>query len=233
MRVLAVGAHPDDVELLCAGTLAKFAARGDTVHIAVATNGEVGSPTLSKEEIARIREEESRASALLIGAELHWLGYPDEFLYDNHESRLRFIELIRVTRADVVIAPDPVRDYHPDHTTTGQILWNIRVMTTVPNIKTDSPPAPRIPDLYFMDTVAGINFLPEDYVDITGTIELKRRMLSSHKSQGLWLKDQYDMEYVEFMEVCARYRGLQGGFRYAEAFRRSVTFPALAGRVLP
>ncbi len=78
-RILAVGAHPDDIELQCAGTLAKFAARGDQVFMAISTNGELGSAKLSKAEIARVREREARASAGVIGAELIWLGYPDGF----------------------------------------------------------------------------------------------------------------------------------------------------------
>jgi LmbE family N-acetylglucosaminyl deacetylase len=233
MNILAVGAHPDDLELQCAGTLAKYAARGDQVFMAISTNGEVGSSTLTKEEIARVRHEEARRAAAVIGAELIWLGYPDEFLYDNDQTRLRYIDLVRQTRPDLVITHDPLYDYHPDHTTTGQLLWNIRVMTTVPNIKTEHPPCLKVPDLYFMDTIAGINFHPEEYVDISEVIEIKREMLAAHESQGSWLRDQYEMNYVDFMNVCAAFRGLQAGVRYAECFRRSVTFPSSSKRLLP
>src|SRR5262245_51661138 len=107
MRVLAVGAHPDDIEFLCAGTLAKYAQRGDKVTMAISTNGEVGSSTLSNDEIAKVREQEARASAAIIGAELVWLGYRDEFLYDNEETRLRYIDLVRECRPDVIITHDP------------------------------------------------------------------------------------------------------------------------------
>ncbi len=233
MRVLAVGAHPDDLEILCAGTLARYAEHGDHVTMAISTNGEVGSATLPKEEIARIREAEARASAAIIGADLIWLNYPDEFLYENEKTRLRYIDLVRQVRPDVVISHDPLYDYHPDHTTTGQLLWNTRVMTTVPNIKTPHAPCEKLPALYFMDTVAGVNFKPEEYVDITGTIDKKRKMLATHESQGAWLRDQYGTSYIEFMETCSAFRGLQSGFRYAECFRRSVTFPTVAGRLLP
>jgi LmbE family N-acetylglucosaminyl deacetylase len=233
MNILAVGAHPDDLELQCAGTLAKYAARGDQVFMAISTNGEVGSSTLTKEEIASVRHEEARRAAAVIGAELIWLGYPDEFLYDNDQTRLRYIDLVRQTRSDLVITHDPLYDYHPDHTATGQILWNIRVMTTVPNIKTEHPPCLKVPDLYFMDTIAGINFRPEEYVDISEVIEVKREMLAAHESQGSWLRDQYEMNYVDFMNVCAAFRGLQAGVRYAECFRRSVTFPSSSKRLLP
>jgi LmbE family N-acetylglucosaminyl deacetylase len=233
MRILAVGAHPDDLEILCAGTLAKYSARGDQVFMAISTNGDVGSPRLPKEEIARIREQEARASAAVIGAELHWLGYPDEFLSDDEPTRLRYIDLVRQIRPDVVITHDPVCDYHPDHLTTGRLLWNIRVMTTVPNIRTQHPPCEKIPALYFMDTIAGINFVPEEYVDITPAIEKKSKMLAAHASQADWLKDQYNMSYIEFMEICSRFRGLQAGVRFAECFRRSVTFPACFEKLLP
>ncbi len=232
IRVLAVGAHPDDLEILCAGTLARYAARGDRVFMAISTNGEVGSATLSKEEIARVREKESFAAAKIIGADLHWLGYPDEFLYDNEQSRLRYIDLIRETRPDVVITHDPLNDYHPDHSATGQILWNIRIMPSIPNIKTKHSPLEKIPELYFMDTLAGVNFKPEIYVNISDTMEQKRKMLAAHESQGAWLK-KFNMSYLEFMEIHSAFRGLQGGFKFGECFRRSMTFPTNSENLLP
>src|SRR3954447_11534781 len=121
MRVLAVGAHPDDLELLCAGTLARYAARGDSVIMAVATNGEVGSSELSNEEIAAIRRPESEASARAIGADLVWMNYRDEFLFSTEETRLNFLDMVRGVRPDVILAHAPV-DYHPHHRTSGQIF---------------------------------------------------------------------------------------------------------------
>ncbi len=145
MRVLAVGAHPDDIDLQCAGTLAKYAARGDQVCIAISTNGEAGSVDAPMEVTARTREQEARASAAVIGAELIWLNYHDEFLYENEQVRLRYIELVRQTRPDVIITHDPHSDYHPDHLTTGLLLWNTRVMAAAGTIKTEHPAWPKIP----------------------------------------------------------------------------------------
>ena len=233
MTILAVGAHPDDIEFQCAGTLAKYKQRGDKVFIAISTNGETGSSTLTNEEIARTREEEARRSASLIGAELIWLGYQDEFLYENQEVRLRYIELVRRTRPEVIITHDPQDDYHPDHLTTGQLLWNTRVMAAAVNIATATPAWGKIPDLYFMDTVGGINFRPQDYVDISSTIDVKRQMLSQHQSQIEFMKQRYGMTMLEFMEICSGFRGLQASVRYAECFRRCVTYPANFARVLP
>lgn len=224
LRILGVGAHPDDLEILCAGTLAKYAKRGDHVTFAVATNGEVGSATLPKEEIAAIRRREAEASAKVIGADFIWMNVPDEFLFSTQESRLAFLNMVRKARPDVILTHAPV-DYHPDHRTTGQIVWDIRVMTTVPNIKTEEPVCEVIPEIYYFDTLAGIDFVPQHYVDISETFELKKAMLLSHKSQSAWLEDQYDMDYAQFIECIARYRGLQCGVRYAECFQSSPTWP--------
>jgi LmbE family N-acetylglucosaminyl deacetylase len=131
---------------------------------------------------------------------------------------------MRRARPDVVISHAP-SDYHPDHRTTGQMCWDIRVMTTVPNIKTEYPVCKTIPEIFYMDTVAGINFQPEQYVDISECFDLKRKMLACHQSQGGWLEAQYGTTYLEFMENISRFRGLQCGVRYAECFQSSPTFP--------
>ncbi len=233
MRVLAVGAHPDDLEILCAGTLARYTERGDTVFMAVSTDGAGGSTTLPEREISRIRQAEARASAAVIGAQPVWLGYPERRLYDNDGTRQRYIELVREARPDVIITHDPVNDYHPDHLATGQILWSIRVMVVQQNIPTQHPPLEAIPDLYFMDTIAGINFTPQTYVDISATMALKRQMLSAHQSQLELMRERYGLTLLEFMEIGSAFRGLQASVRFAEAFRQSTTFPAVYHNRLP
>ncbi|MBT5487260.1 MAG: PIG-L family deacetylase, partial [Deltaproteobacteria bacterium] len=86
MKILAIGAHPDDVEFLCAGTLALYAAQGHEIFIAIATNGNVGSPTLEKNEISAIRKKESLEACKLINAKLIWMNFDDEWLFDNKET---------------------------------------------------------------------------------------------------------------------------------------------------
>ncbi|MCU6711205.1 PIG-L family deacetylase [Paenibacillus sp. J5C_2022] len=235
MNVLAICAHPDDAEIWAGGTLAKYAARGDRVTIAVVTNGEVGSPTLPKEEIAEIRRQEAIAAAKHIGAELIWMGYPDEFLFDTEGTRLAFIEAMRCSDAEVVLTHWPDDLYNPDHTITGRIANDVAIMTTVPNIVTASPKLDKIPIVYFMDSVAGLGFQPEEYVDITETFETKRRMLAEHVSQvGDWLQDQYGSNAMEMIEVTSRFRGIQSGVRYAEGFIRAKAYPRnITGSLLP
>ncbi|UVI33680.1 PIG-L deacetylase family protein [Paenibacillus spongiae] len=232
---MACCAHPDDAEILMGGTLAKYAERGDDVFIVITTNGEVGHPTLPKREIAAIRREEARRAADLIGAEMIWLGFPDEFLFDREETRLAIINAIRKCRPDVILTHWPGDLYNPDHTLTGQIVNDVAIMTTVPNIKTEEPPCDKIPVVYFADSVAGVGFLPEEYVDITSTIDVKRRMLAEHKSQvSDWLSDQYGVTMDEMMTISSQYRGFQAGVRYAEGFIRAKAWPrGVTGTLLP
>jgi len=223
-RVLAVGAHPDDIEILCAGTLARLRERGDTIILCVATNGNMGSMTIPPGELAAVREAEARESAALLGAELHWLGYADEFLYPDHATRMQFIEMIRVARPDVILTHSP-DDYHQDHRTVSELVFVASFIAAVPHVETASPRHPAIPPLYYMDTLAGVNFLPTTHVDITGTLETKLRMLRCHRSQLEWLGNYNGIDIVEFVTTVARFRGLQSGVRFAEGFRRAEAWP--------
>lgn len=228
MRVLAVGAHPDDVEILCGGTLAKCAARGDHVVIMIATNGNVGSATLSKGEITLIRKREAERSASLLGAELIWMGYDDEFLFHDRETRIAFINAIRKANPDMMFVHG-LNDYHPDHRISGEIAMDCRIPVTVPLIETEYPPMSKIPHVFMMDNIGAIGFEPEAYVDITDTFELKCRMLKCHESQDAWLQHIYGMDYIEFMSKAAVLRGMATGVKYAEAFRSLQMYPISGG----
>lgn len=225
MKIMAFEAHPDDIDFYCAGTLAKYRKLGCEVGVAVSTMGEIGSSTMEKEDVAKLRESEARKSAAVLGAEFFWMGYPDEFLFNSADVRLNFIETIRKFRPDIIITSDKDTDYHPDHTTTGQIIWDTHVMVTIPHIETDSPACDKIPEIYFMDNIMGINFHPEFYVDITDEWETKMSMISCHKSQESWMMDMYGVTNAEFAQTHARYRGFQSGCKYAECFRKPKSFP--------
>lgn len=241
MNILAIGAHPDDIETYCAGTLAKYAKQGHTVFMATATNGNVGSAHHTMEEIAAIRKREAAESAALIGAEYICLDYDDEMFFEDREARLRFLDLYRRCKADVVFTHSP-RDYNPDHMLTGKIANDIVNMVSVAHLKTPHPPYESIPTLYYWESVYGLGFEPQYWVDISDVFETKKAMLSKHASQQQWMKDCYgdtlgkegQNDFFENILVTSRYRGLQCGVSYAECFARANdAFRVRAGNILP
>ena len=238
MNILAIGAHPDDIEESCGGTLAKYAKMGHKVFTATATNGNVGSSTLSMEEIAKIRKEEARRAAAHIGAEYICLDYDDEMFFESREARLAFINLVRYCKADIILTHNP-EDYNPDHELTSKIINDIAVMIPVAKIETKAKPYDKIPIIAYFEPVNGLGFVPTEYVDITDVIEIKKAMCYEHQSQISWMQDNYKdtMEGKDFFEnalIAAKYRGIQCGVEYAEGFRMANdAFRVVPYRVLP
>lgn len=220
MNILFVGAHPDDIEAAAGGTAARYAEEEHRLFFCVATNGNIGSPTHSVEEIAAIRHNEAKKGADIVGAELIWLDFDDEFLLDTKETRLKFIDAFRIARPDVVFC-HWTDDYNPDHSISGRIVDDCISMAKIPLIKTGHDPVEKIPPVYYMDTVAGVNFVPEVFVDITSTFKTKVEMVRQHQSQNVWLTALFGYELEDFMEIPAKFRGLQAGCPMAEAFRPS------------
>src|SRR4029453_11948111 len=120
MRILAVGAHPDDLEILCAGTLAKYRARGDTVFMCHVSNGDKGHYIIPPDELTRIRRDEARAAAAVIEAECVEMDFRDMEIHDSDATRRRFIDMLRAAPPDVVITHHP-DDYHTDHKATSAL----------------------------------------------------------------------------------------------------------------
>jgi LmbE family N-acetylglucosaminyl deacetylase len=224
MNILAIGAHPDDVDLLCGGTLALYAAACHRVVVAIATNGNVGSPTLRREEIAAIRHEEAQRSCDVIGAELLWLDFDDEWLFDDRETRTAFIDAYRHARPDLVLAHDTA-DYHPDHRIAGQVAQDARIPAAVRLVETKLPSLDQIPKLYTMDTVGQLVPGKTTLIDISSVTSTKIAMLTSHASQRTWLEHIFDMDYVEFMLQQDAARGAEIGVAYAEAFTEVPCYP--------
>lgn len=233
MRVLAVGAHPDDIEILCAGTLAKFAAQGHEVIMCYVTNGNMGHMLIPPDELAEIRKQEAMNSAAVIGAEMIWMNIDDQLVVDDLPTRMKFTEMVRQARPDLVISHYP-DDYIMDHRRTSSLVFEATFLKGVPHLKTESASHPGVPPLYQMDTPAGLGFLPTEWVDISEFFETKMKMLSQHQSQVKWLKDHDNIDILEFVTTAARYRGIQVGVQYAEGFIRVEQWPrASAQRLLP
>ncbi len=167
MNVLALGAHPDDVEVFCAGTLLKYAKAGRRVFVALTTSGNIGSNVIvGREEIARTREAEQLEAARAYGAQVRFLRFDDEGLQDTPEVRRAVIDAIRWAAPDVIFTNFP-GDMSTDHNMTGTIVGRIMLSLPGKNIPSGEPPLAKAPSLFFWDTAAGLHFEPEVYVDVS------------------------------------------------------------------
>jgi LmbE family N-acetylglucosaminyl deacetylase len=226
VQILALGAHPDDVELFCAGTLAHYARQGARLTVAVLTNGELGSRTLPPAETAALRKREALRAAGVLGAELLWLGQPDGFLYDTPQTRTQVVDVLRRTRPDVVFAHHP-DDYHPDHRAVARLASAARLLAREPALGTGYPATDRVAPLFSMDTLLGTNAGPPDlWVDITTTMDVKEAMLAEHLSQNSSRKQRKGADFVDLTREQAARRGRECGVRYAEAFTLAPSHPA-------
>ncbi|MBE7054761.1 MAG: PIG-L family deacetylase [Ruminococcaceae bacterium] len=238
MNILAVGAHPDDVELNCAGTLAKYAKMGHNIFICTATSGNIGSATLSKEEIGNLRKQEAANSAAIIGAEYMCLDYDDELFYEDLDVRINFINMLRHCKPDVILTHNP-HDYNPDHMLTSKIINDIQVMLPIGHIKTMEAPCDKFPVIYYFEPHKGLGFIPTDFVDITDCFETKSKMLLCHESQKAWMAHAYsgfcaDDTFLQDMKTMASFRGMQCGVKYAEGFvRANDAYRVTPSRLLP
>lgn len=231
MRILAIGAHPDDLEILAAGTLARYVKEGHEVIAAHASVGDKGHAEIPHHEVAVTRRQEARSAAEVIGAESVTLGFRDGEIELSDENRRAVTDLIRETRPDVLLTHDP-DDYHGDHRAVTQMVLDASFMATVPYYVTRNPAHPLACPTYFIDTLGAIDFDPTDYVDITDTIDLKKRAMQAHASQVTWLREHHHTDILDFIDTIGRFRGLQCGVGFAEGFRRFRAWGRLTTRRL-
>jgi LmbE family N-acetylglucosaminyl deacetylase len=217
LRILAVGAHPDDIEIRCGGTLARYAQDGHHVMMAHATNGNKGHLTLPPDELAAIREKEARNSAAVIGAELYWMAFPDAELFYDKDTRLTFVDMLRQARPDIILTHWH-EAYHPDHMVTSQLVCGASYLSTVPYIKTEHPICDRVPQIYYFEVDYSVESAAAEYVDITDVYDTKRKMLAAHESQFVWLKENHDVDLGGRMEKRDLAYGAICGVDYAERF---------------
>jgi N-acetylglucosamine malate deacetylase 1 len=227
-NILAIHAHPDDAEILAGGTLALLAGRGHNITIATLTPGDCGSRELGPEEIAAVRRKEAASAASLIGARYLCLEMRDLAIFNDDSSRRRVVEAIRQVRPHLVLTASP-SDYLCDHEAASALVRDACFAAPAPNYRTHTEtPAPaldRIPHLYFMDPIGGVDrdgaFVRPDFLaDVGETFERKREMLASHASQREWLRQHHGTDnYLDEMERWTRERGQLAGVTHGEGFR--------------
>lgn len=228
-RVIAFGAHPDDVEFMCSGTLKLLKEKGYKIFICVVANGNCGSMKESQESITKIRREEAINAARLLEAEFYPLGELDLRIEFDNRTKMKVTEYLRMIDPYIVFT-HPHEDYMADHEITSKLVRVACFAAPVPNYFTNSVmPHPRtsgIPFLYYWSPLDGNdiygNFVEQNiYVNVTNTIDFKAEMLFCHKSQRDWLLKQHGIDkYIETMKNTAKIYGVRSGFSYAEGFKQ-------------
>lgn len=230
MNILAIGAHPDDVELLCGGTLAVHVARGDTVCAAVVTGGGKGGSGTPEDETVAMRVAEFRKASDVLGVRAVGVGVAGDCrVIDSPELRGELAEVIRQAAPDVVITHCP-GDYHPDHSACLAVVRGACMTAVAETPRGAGRKLGVFPQLFIMDTVSGSSFTPHFYVDISAVWETKRRALAEHKSQLGFMKPRHT-DLLTMAENHAEWRGRQCGSPMAEAFRFHNDW--MASRALP
>jgi LmbE family N-acetylglucosaminyl deacetylase len=219
--VLAVYAHPDDPEVSCAGTLARWADEGAEVHLVVCARGDKGARDASVDpaELVQRRAAEADAAAAVLGLAAHEnLGYPDGEVVNDLALRAAIVARVRAFRPDVVVSCDPTAVFfgtryvnHHDHRELGFALLDAcSPAAGSPLYFPEAGPAHHVPTIYLSGTLE-----PDTFVDITTTVDRKVEALSCHRSQ---VGD--DLELVgEVVRRRAASAGTDAGLSHAEAFR--------------
>ncbi len=197
LRILIIGAHPDDADIKAGGTAARWCSLGHVVRLVSLTNGRAGHQSMHGPELARRRRAEAEAAAATIGASYQIFDHPDGELDDRLEYREEVIGLIRSFRPDLVIT-HRTNDYHPDHRFAGLLVQDASYLLTVPAIVPDVPHLPACPViLYFSDAFTKpCRFEPHLVVDIDDQFDRLVAMLHCHTSQFYeWLP--YNAGYLD------------------------------------
>jgi LmbE family N-acetylglucosaminyl deacetylase len=217
-RILAISAHPDDVEFTSGGSLACWIDEGWAVSLVVCTDGGKGSqdPTVEPAELVAIRRAEQQAAAETLGiTKLFFLGYPDGELSRAPSLMEKLALHIRFQRPDRLVSWDPWKPYqlHPDHRAAGLAALDAVLAAGNPHYFTyqlSNGLLPyQVPEVYLYGAAQ-----PDTWVDITATFSSKMAAIEAHRSQVGHLR-----HLAEQMSHCNREYGERGGATYAEAFK--------------
>lgn len=184
IRLIMIGAHPDDCDQDAGGIAILFAKMGYAVKFVSVTNGDAGHQTMKGVALAKRRFAEAQEAGKRFGVTYDVLNNHDGELLPTLDVRLQVIKKIREWDADVVIAPRP-NDYHPDHRYTGVLVQDAAYMVAVPNVAPETPALKKNPVfLYFQDGFQRPNpFRPDIAVDITDVYPQKVHAMDAHESQ--------------------------------------------------
>lgn len=196
LRILVIGAHPDDCDVAAGGVAALYRQLGHGVRFVSVTNGESGHHRIHGEQLADIRRKEAAAAGALLGIRYDVLNHRDGYLLPTLEARDEIIAIIRDERPDLILTHRP-NDYHPDHRYTSQLVCDAAYMVTVPAVVPEVPALRDNPVIAYVadDFMRPYPFSPTVVVDIEPVISSVIDLLDCHKSQFYeWLPYNFQVE---------------------------------------
>lgn len=235
MRVLAIGCHPDDLEIACGGTLRKYADQGAEIVMCHVANGNLGHVVLEPEELREIRTLEAENAGKILGArEVINLDVGDTLVSSQDQRVIDLVaDTVRYAKPDVILTHNS-DDYMQDHVEVSRLAANGSFCSGLSHRPRRYDPYSSFVPVFFMDTLAGVNFQPTHYVDITDQIDRKLEALHCHESQVKWMLEHDGIDFADMVRTCSKYRGYQCGVPYAEAFRPYMAYPRMSTkRLLP
>ena len=203
MKILAIGAHPDDIEIFMYGFLAVCKKRGDQINMVIATDGAAGEVKI-KNNLKNLRKKEAFQGLSHLGIPL-FLDLPDGNLSSNVNAEKIINNHINKINPDLIITHCP-EDYHPDHRALSLYVLQSAGFKCA---------------IVYADTLMGVNFIPDVYVDITEFFEEKKTAISCHKSQR-------PKKFIDAVDIWNRFRSAQCNgpeLSFAEAYRVNKSFP--------
>jgi len=239
--VLAIGAHPDDIEFMAAGTLLLLKQAGCETHYINVANGDCGSTEYDAKTLRKIRASEARNAARVIGAHFHPSLVSDLEVFYELKTLCRLAAVIREVRASVILTHGPA-DYMEDHTNTCRLAVSAAFTHGMPNVKTIPPRTPYEGNVViyhwmphgFCDALRR-KIVPGAYINTTSVQQTKLAALAEHRSQQNWLDNSQGMNsYLAFMDTTSRKLGKWSGkFRHAEGLRRHLHLGFAAKEIDP
>jgi N-acetylglucosamine malate deacetylase 1 len=226
--VLAVHAHPDDIEFGCAGTLTLLRDAGCEIHYMTIARGNAGSMESGRRETARIREREARNAAAFLGARFHRAIADDLEIFYSKNLIARLLAAVREATPDIMLIPS-AEDYMEDHMSASRLAVSAAFCRGMPNMISRPRRAAVQKDVVLYHALPhGLRDgmrrqpLPDFYVDISGVLDRKEKMLSLHESQKAWLDRTQGMDsYLASMrDMSAQIGKMSGRFKHAEGWRR-------------
>jgi LmbE family N-acetylglucosaminyl deacetylase len=184
LRILVIGAHPDDCDIKAGGIAIKYAGLGHLVRFVSVTNGDAGHHEIGGVQLANRRRAEAEAVSAVAGIEYHIMDNHDGELEPTLENRKKIIRMIRSYTPDLILTHRP-NDYHPDHRYTSILVQDSAYMVCVPNVCTDVTPMKTNPVIAYLSDgfQKPTPFAPDVVIDIDDVVEKKLDMLHCHTSQ--------------------------------------------------